>query len=256
MIDVPRGPAIAVRSPQNRARDSYAMPPEAEEVIVAARDSGPGVRQLCPQDTRSTARLHTQALPDGFFARLGPGFLSLYHRTFVDSPHAVALAAGPGGDVDAFLLAVIDPAAHGAYVLRRFGPRLALRGLVALLVRPGLLVLFMRTRLARYARGLWRRRLPPAPPQSQAQGGTWAVLSHIAVEAGSRKAGHGAALVRELEALVRSSGTSGVVLLTAQHGPGAAFYARLGYTNEGAAPGTDGQQWLRFRRSFLQCPED
>lgn len=215
---------------------------------------GPGVRRLRPQDTRTTARLHAQALPDGFFARLGPGFLSAYHRTFVRSPHALALAGGPGGDVDAFLLAVIDPAAHGAYVLRRFGPRLALRGLVSLLVRPGLLVLFLRTRLARYARGLWRRRLPSAPPQNQMQG-TWAVLSHIAVEADSRGAGHGAALVRELEAQAHSKGVTGVVLLTAQHGPGTAFYARLGYTDEGVVRGTDGQQWLRFRRSFLGYPE-
>lgn len=221
---------------------------------MATGTGGADVRLMRPQDTRSTARLHAQGLPDGFFARLGPGFLSAYHRTYVDSPHALALASGSGDGADAFLLAVIDPAAHGAYVLRQFGPRLALSGLVSLLLRPGLLVVFVRTRLVRYARGLWRRRLPPAPPPQQAKG-TWAVLSHIAVKAGSRGGGHGAALVREMEDRLRSTDATGVVLLTAEDGPGAAFYSRLGYVNEGATRGADGQQWLRFRRSLLSAPE-
>lgn len=214
-------------------------------------EAGPGpareVRALDADDATKTAALHAQALPDSFFAQLGARFLRTYHCSYADSPHAVALVSVGGGQVDGFLLGVLAPAEHGAYVLRRWGARLATRAVLALLLRPRLLVVFLRTRLGRYARGLWRRRRPTASTAAAGPAGTWAVLSHVAVDSERRGSGAGAALVHVLHDRVRSVGAAGAVLLTAVDGPGAAFYRRLGYQHEGEVVGADGQQWLRFR---------
>lgn len=206
------------------------------------------VRPLRPGDAPVTASLHAQALPDGFFAQLGARFLRAYHRSYADSPHAVALVSVSGGQVDGFLLGVLAPPAHGAYVLRAWGPRLASRAVLSLLVRPRLLAVFLRTRLLRYARGLWRRRRPAAAVAGpSAAGGTWAVLSHVAVDSERRGSGAGAALVQVLHDRVRSADAAGVVLLTSVEGAAPSFYRRLGYEDEGEVVGADGQQWLRFR---------
>lgn len=206
------------------------------------------VRALGAGDALATATLHARALPDGFFSQLGVRFLRHYHRTFVDSPHAVALVAAKGDQVEGFLLAILAPAPHGAYVLRRWGIRLAARAALALLARPPLLVLFVRTRMLRYARGLGRRLRPIADAApTAAVAGTWAVLSHVAVDGNHRGSGSGGALVQALHDRVASVGAAGVVLLTAVEGPGPAFYRRLGYEDEGEVVGADGQQWLRYR---------
>lgn len=209
-------------------------------------DAGREVRTLEASDAFATAALHARELPDGFFAQLGPRFLRAYHCSFVESPHAVALVACRDGGIEGFLLGVLAPGPHGAHVLRRCGFGLAWRAVLALLVRPRLLVLFLRTRLLRYARGIWRRRRasPDVPPTAT---GHWAVLSHVAVDGAHRGAGAGAALVRSLHARVEAVGASGVVLLTAVNGPGTAFYRGLGYVEEGQVVGADGQQWIRYR---------
>ena len=211
---------------------------------------GRAVRDLQGRELPASSALHARALPDGFFARLGPRFLRTYHRSFVESPHAVALVSTDAGAFEGFLLAVLDPAPHGAYVLRRWGPELAVRGAVALLARPAVLVLFLRTRLVRYARGLWRRGRRPATPSrssGRAVEGEWAVLSHIAVDDALRGAGAGAALVRALHERAAAAGATGVVLLTAVDGAAPSFYRRLQYEDEGVVKGSDGRPWLRFR---------
>lgn len=205
------------------------------------------VRALGAGDTAATARLHARALPNSFFAELGPRFLRTYHRSFIDSPHAVAFVAATGDQVEGFLLAVLAPAPHGAYVLRRWGIRLGAQACLALLARPRLLAVFLRTRLLRYARGVWRRRKPVAEAVPVASAGTCAVLSHVAVDSRHRGSGAGAALVEALHDRVKAVGAAGVVLLTAVEGPGSAFYRRLGYQGEGEVAGADGRQWLRYR---------
>ena len=205
------------------------------------------VRDLRKEEVTQSAALHARLLPDGFFARLGLRYLRSYHLTFVTSPHAVALAATTDGRVDGFLLAVLRPGPHGGYVLRRWGPELALRGAAALLARPPVLLLFLRTRFMRYARGLWRRRQAVTAPAQRTQG-EWAVLSHVAVDDARRRSGAGAALVHALHDMVRDEGGAGVVLLTDPAGPAPGFYRRLQYEDEGRVLGADGSEWLRFRR--------
>lgn len=221
---------------------------------MAAQNDRPGGVAVCPlavEDVLATARLHSEALPEGFFVRLGARFLAEYHRTYVASPHAVALGLRCDGGIDGFLLATLDPAAHGAWVLRRAGARLLLAGAVALVVRPRVLALFLRTRAVRYARGVLRRvrRVPAAQDVSTAG---WAVLSHIAVAPERRGTGAAAALVRELHCRAITSGAAGVLLLTAPSGPGPRFYAKLGYRSDGLVRGADGSSWLRFRHRLVR----
>ena len=219
--------------------------------LSAGRKQHGGVVDLGASDLAATALLHLESLPDGFFAELGPRFLREYHRAFVSSPYAVALAAKKHDTVDGFLLAVLEPAAHGRHVVRHSGARLAAFGVLALLARPRVLALFLRTRLARYARGVWRRAGRSPAPRGTPDSG-WTVLSHVAVSPGSRGSGAGASLVRELHRRALAWPSAGVVLLTDPDGPGPRFYAKLGYDSDGAVVGADGRRWLRFRHPLVR----
>ena len=216
-------------------------------MVTGPTGTGRVVRVLADRDIARTAQLHAQELPDGFFPQLGAGFLRVYHRSFIDSPHAVAFAAERDGRIEGFLLSVLAPASHGAYVLRRWGTRMALAAALGLLTRPRVLAVFLRTRVVRYARGLWRRRRGSPAGKSNPPRPTWAVLSHIAVDASCRGSGAGAALVGRLHEDVVATGAAGVVLHTEADGPGPGFYARLGYEDEGNVVGADGESWRRFR---------
>lgn len=210
--------------------------------------SGCRIRDLRDTDVAVTAALHRRALPHGFFPRLGTRFLRSYHRTFADSPHALALVSADDADRPyGFLLAVLDTRAHGTYVVRRWGPRLAARAGLALLLRPHVLWVFVRTRLARYARGLQRRRRASAAAPAGGPAADWAVLSHVAVVDSARGSGAGAALVRALHERAAASGATGIVLVTAADSAAAGFYRHLGYESDGRVVGVDGDAWLRFR---------
>ena len=210
------------------------------------RPPEPRVRDLQPEDCRATAAMHVRLLPHGFFARLGPRFLAAYHRSFQRSPHAISLVAVRDGEVVGFLLGLLRPGAHGAQVLRSSGLHLAAAGALGLLLHPRLLALFVRTRVARYARGI-SRRLRPKTTQPVTEAA--AVLQHVAVDPARRQTGTGRALVRAFEELVAEAGVGQVVLLTTPEEDGApAFYRRLGYEEQGRVRGADGDEWLRHRR--------
>jgi ribosomal protein S18 acetylase RimI-like enzyme len=136
------------------------------------------VRAATRRDLRTTARLHHEYLPDGFFARLGRQFLRGYHGSFLRSPHAVALVVTDAdGEAPAgFLVGTLRNRQHYRWVLRNCGPRLTLRFVAALSARPRLAWLFLRTRVGRYVRWVGRYPLqrwgardgsttsPPEPP--------------------------------------------------------------------------------------------
>ncbi len=216
-------------------------------VLSSSPPSGAQVHDLTESHLSATAALHERSLPDGFFASLGQRFLRCYHRTFIDSPHAVALGASAHGELEGFLLAVLAPGPHGTYVVRRWGLTLGMHGVLALASRPQVLLLFLRTRAVRYARALWRRRRAQVAQPQSAPDPESAVLSHVAVDDGVRRGGRGATLVQALHARAADVGVAGVVLVTDPHGPGPGFYRRLGYDEEGIAVDSDGRQWMRFR---------
>jgi len=199
------------------------------DVVVAA----PGADSLRGAETRDLdfcGALQTQTLGHGFFVALGPGFLRSYHATFVESPHAVALIASLEGHSVGALTGVLDTRAHRRWTLRHRGPRLAARGLLALVSRPAPAVRFLRTRVARYGGAWWRHRRDAGAATSEGAAGRLAVLSHVAVLPGARGTGTGRRLVDAFVAAARGSEVDRVTLVTLEGDQGAGeFYARLGW---------------------------
>lgn len=213
----------------------------------------PRIRPLGHDDLAFAAALHRQALPHGFFARLGPRFLARYHATFVDSPHAVALLAEHAPGPSGLVVGPVDAAAHRSWVLDERGPRLALAGLGALAVRPRVLATFLRSRLGRYSRAVWHRLRPGRERGRAASGRPVAVLMHVAVAPHARGTGTGRALVAAFCEQVAARGAREVRLVTLGGPRGAGpFYRHLGWEHVGDHPDRDGRIVSEFR---LVLPE-
>lgn len=206
-------------------------------------------------DVVATAEIHARQLPHGYFAQLGPGFLAAYHRSFVESPHAVATVATLDGKVAGFLVGTLRTRAHYGGLLRRSGVLLLRRAVVGMLRRPRALVDLVRHRLGRYARALSRSL--GRVGQDEDTGGrpaparTVAVLTHVAVLAGAAGHGLGAELVRGFEDVVRAAGIPEIRLVTLAGEDGAAsFYEGLGWQRLRERWGADGHRVVEFRRSL------
>ncbi|MFD8472351.1 GNAT family N-acetyltransferase [Streptomyces globisporus] len=175
---------------------------------------------------------HLAHFPDGFFARLGAGFLTRYTTTYLDSPHARAYVMERDGERAGFLVGVTDPVSHRRRLVDAHGRALALRASAALMVRPGLAVHFTRTRAARYSRKLLPQRgrtpaveVAPAGPRERI-----AVLAHVVVSVPFRSLGLGAALTDRFVHDAAADGCERVTLVTEAGGKGAGrFYERLGW---------------------------
>lgn len=112
-------------------------------------------RPLGPSDTSVTSALHRDVLSMEFLARCGVGFLRRYHRAWIDSPDALALAAvEEDGTVVGVLLGSLDPAAHYRTMVRRHGVTLASWLAIGALTHPRAARELLSTRLLRYLRGL------------------------------------------------------------------------------------------------------
>lgn len=194
--------------------------------VVVAGSRALEVRPLEAGDVACIARLHVEALPHGFLARLGQRFLRAYDRTFAASPHAVALVAAVDGHPVGFLLGVLEPRRHAAWLRRHHRLRLTVLGAAGLGVRPRLAAHFLRTRVGRYLRAFGGRSATAPPPA----GPPTAVLSHIAVEEGARGLGAGRLLVEAFTMQARATGAVEARLLTVAEDEGStAFYRRLGW---------------------------
>ncbi|MDB1086437.1 GNAT family N-acetyltransferase [Streptomyces sp. ACA25] len=221
-----------------RARPGPGAPVRAERGRSAG--SGVTIRLMEPEDVAFVVREHLRHFPEGFFARLGPGFLTTYCRTYLTSPHARGYVAHSDGRRAGFLVGVLQPAAHRGHVLHAHGPQLAARAVAALLLRPALALHFLRTRLVRYGRKLLPDvRAGQAPP---AEAGTSAVLSHVAVTGQARSRGIGSALIAEFVAAAENSGCACVSLVTTAGASGAGeYYERLGWLYRGENRTADGR---------------
>lgn len=189
------------------------------------------VRPLRADDLDWTGPLHEEALPHGFFARLGPHFLRAYQQTFLDSPVGIALAAEHEGGPAGFLLGVADVDEHRAWVVRDRRLRLAALGAASLARRPREAARFARTRLGHYAWtvGTGGRRAreqdgEPALPLAAA------VLTHVAVLPPQRRGGAGRRLVEAFVEEARARGAGRARLTTLRDDRGAeAFWKALGW---------------------------
>lgn len=210
------------------------------------------IRALRRTDLPFAARLHGDALPHGFFGRLGNRFLTRYYETFLASPHAVAFLAVADGVRAGVLVGTVANAAHYRWVLRHRGASLALAGLLALSTRPRELQLFLRTRALRYLRGFLRlQRRHPEARRTRPDLRCVAVLSHVAVDRSLRSAGTGAALVEAFVRAARARGCDEACLVTLCGPDGAGpFYRRLGWTHLEDRLDGDGRGISAFSRAL------
>lgn len=227
-------------------------PRSLPDLIVAP----PGIARLRPaqqEDLDFCTVLHARTLDHGFFVGLGPRFLRLYNATFLDSPHATALVATVAGHPVGALTGVLDPGAHRRWLIRHRAPRLAIGAVGALLTRPRPALLFMRTRVARYARSWWRHR-GGAQAARQAEGEeAVAVLSHLAVLPGARGAGAGSQLADAFVDAARRSGAGLAALVTLDGEQGAGrFYASLGWQPGERRFTTEGRTLREWRLSLTE----
>lgn len=203
-----------------------------QPIVVVSDSDASTVKRLVHEDLDFCGELHAEALGHGFFVSLGPGFMREYHRSYFDSPHALALRCSLAEHPVGFLVGVLHPQVHARWVLRHRGVGLALRGAGALALRPGVAVSFLRRRLHRYAT-VWRRHRgqPASEPGRSPLSSEPAVLSHVAVVPGARGTGVGRKLVRSFEATANASGADWATLSTLAGSQGAGdFYSELGWS--------------------------
>ena len=204
--------------------------------------------RMGPAHLPAAAALHGEALPHGFFPRLGRSFLEAYLATYVDDPAGIAIAAVEDRRLVGFVVGSSAPATRRSHVLRRHGMRLGWRGVTALVRQPRLAVHFLRTRggayLSRIAQTAFKRRGVNEATAS----GRLAVLAHVAVDPTARGTGVGAALVHDFERQAADAGVARIVLVTLSAGGAGDFYRKLGWREDGRSGDRDGVQWTRFVR--------
>lgn len=215
-------------------------PPSETEPLV--------IRPMTQGDLPFVSRLHLESLNHGLFPALGYRFLKAYLNTFIVSPFAVALIAEDDGVPLGYLVGTLEDRAHYGHIVKRWGPRLAVNGLIALSTRPMVAFRFLRTRAFRYARGAIRLAggSPSGPAQAPARKD--AVLTHMAVVASARSRGVGRRLAETFIENARRSGADGVALTTRASARGAAgFYEKLGWCVVTEFVDRDGLAWQRLR---------
>lgn len=213
----------------------------------------PHVRTMQASDLRFVARHHRESFPDGFFAKLGPRFLRGYYRSFLDSDAALALVICNGSTPVGYVAGATSARGHRRHVLREHRTRLMLLGFTALMVRPLLLVVFVRTRARRYwskliavgrgpnSAGRADRTSDLAPESHTGQDQRSAILSHIVVAEGFRNRGAGQALVDAFVSGAARAGCTEVLLVTESGGPASRFYERRRWSPVGERRVGDGR---------------
>ncbi|MEU0171356.1 GNAT family N-acetyltransferase [Streptomyces iakyrus] len=218
------------------------IPLPATGEVRSAADPVFRIRSMDPEDLPFVVTEHRRIFPDGFFARLGPAFLTAYTRTYMTGPHARGYVAEVNRQPVGFLVGVLDPAEHRRHVLQAHGRGLLLRALGGLALRPLLALRFLRTRLGRYARKLLPGRRPAAQPSGPpGPSGVTAVLAHVAVLERARSRGIGDALIQRFVGDAAAHGCVRVSLVTVA-GPGGAgpYYESRGWIPVGQSRTPDG----------------
>lgn len=233
-----------------------AVPPPGPARVPA--DHGPGrparptgrrrvhLRGMREGDLDFVVDQHLEHFPNGFFARLGRGFLREYYRAFLTGPAACTTVAEMDGERVGYLVGVTRPGRQRDHVVRRHGGGLAARAAVAMLRRPWLALLFLRTRAVRYA-GKLMRWLRPSSAERATPGAAVGVLTHVAVVPGAQSAGVGSCLVDEFETEAAHEGCERLVLVTASGERGAGrFYRRRGWCAREDHCTPDGQELTTY----------
>lgn len=213
----------------------------------------PQVRAMQTSDLRFVARHHRESFPEGFFAKLGPRFLRGYYRSFLDSDAALALVICDRSTPVGYVAGATSARGHRRHVLREHRTRLMFLGIAALIVRPLLLVNFVRTRARRYwskliavgrgpnSAGRTDRTSDLAHESDAGQHQRSAILSHIVVAEGFRNRGAGQALVDAFVSGAARAGCTEVLLVTESGSTASRFYERRRWSPVGERRVGDGR---------------
>lgn len=219
------------------------------------------LREMVPADSRVTAALHIEHLSYGFFPRLGRRFMERWHRTFLDTESGSAMVlTDANNQIVAFVLFTTDQQKYLDEVLHRHRLPLLSAGVPALLARPGLLVLFLRTRLRKYhrrlslaARGEVQEMAPGQPDLG--------IVHAIVTVPSARRQGYGRVLLEAALTKATDRGATMLALVTAADdqpaglaAPGAeGFYERLGWART-AVRERDAHTIVEFRMDLTLRP--
>lgn len=223
---------------------------------------GYAIRDALVSDVSTTSELHVHELKVGLFPQLGRRFVARWHRTYHQSPHAVALSAVriyPHGreHVVGFLIGATDRDAFLRELVTRHRTALVVCGALALLVRPRVLGRFLRTRLRPYLRRLRTAARHGAVDGSTTERERTADLAAIVIAPSLRRSGVGRALVQEFLRRCAAAGAGTVELVTVSGPSGAAgFYSRTGWTLAETCVNRDGMQVQRFHRRTDRAAEE
>ena len=194
-------------------------------------EGGSVVGPLTPERLGAAGDLHARALPDGFLSQLGPRFLRRYLATFCHVPGAIAVSTStPDGRFSGFLVGT-TVVGHNRLALQLAWRSLLPAAAAGLLVRPFVLIHFLRTRVVRYAQtalATRRRASVGGGGGVRLPAARTAVLLHVAVAPDLRGRGAGAALVEEFVRRARQAGCAQARLVS--FGDTEAFYGRLGWS--------------------------
>lgn len=177
-----------------------------------------------------------------------------YHAGFEESPSGVALIAVAVDEPVGLLMGTTNDHAHRRWVARHRARRMALAGAVALVCRPKLAMVFVRTRARPYSVRLLRlRRARTEVGRDRDAAGEVdrpvASLTHIAVSPDHHGAGVGSALVDAYLHAAEAAGSKLVQVVTSRDGPEAAgFYERLGWKVAGETVDFEGNPYVRLVR--------
>jgi GNAT superfamily N-acetyltransferase len=215
-------------------------------------DSHVHYRRMAASDLPFVVDQHLHHFPDGFFARLGRRFLAEYYRAFLTGASVSATIAEVGGRPVGYLVGVSDPVAHREHVVRRHGRSLVLNALAAMLLRPSLGLLFLRTRVGLYARKLLRRgstRGSTPDVAAAVEPVPTAVLTHVAITPSAQSNGIGSELISRFDEEVAGTGCERLTLVTASGEDGAGpYYEHRGWTPCGERRTPDGLWLTTYQR--------
>lgn len=214
------------------------------------------IRGFAPPDVLQTSALHLRTLPDDFVTRFGEGFLSHYHLAFAESPHANVIVASDyaTGHTVGALLGTLDTPAHYGWLVRHYGARLAVQAMAQAIRNPKLGRDLVRTRAARYLRGIARSFVPGrrSEKREKNQDTDVGLLAHVMVAGDQRGLGIGSSLVGAYENRARHAGLERLELATLPDPRGAGpFYEKIGWSYRGERISQSDERFALYYRPLL-----
>lgn len=180
------------------------------------------IRKLKTEDVEAVVRIHLASFPGFFLSFLGPRFLELFYRSFLEDSAGIGFVAI---DENGYILgSVVGPLVPGGYfkrLLKRRWWKFCLASTSALMRQPGI--------ASRLLRALWYRGDAP-----EGNSVPRALLNSISVSPEVQGRGIGRALVKGWLTEVQCRGGQGAFLTTDGEGNDAvnAFYQRVGWKLE------------------------